>query len=163
MGLAKASPTMATVFTLSRSTVSRSSTGSKWRLVSVTTQPPTVMAAMDGEPPGAVHERTGGEVQGTGSHDGLADAVDAPVLGHAQEVPGVELGEQVVLAPHDAFGHARGAAGVEEVEVVAGARPTAGPLAVPRSARRVLVGGRPRRARVGAVVDPQPGPDARHA
>ena len=56
----------------------------------VTTQPPTVMAADGGEPAGAVHEGAGGEVAGPGAHDGLADAVEAPVLGHAQEVAGVE-------------------------------------------------------------------------
>ena len=47
MGLAKASPTMATVFTFSRSTVSSSSTGSKRRPVRVTTQPPIPSAAME--------------------------------------------------------------------------------------------------------------------
>ncbi len=93
-----------------------------------------------GEPPRAVHEWTGGEVERSRPHDGLADTVGAPVLGHPQEVAGVELGEEVVLAPHDPLGHPRRAAGVEEVHVVARAGPRSG------GTRRGALAPRPRRA-----------------
>ncbi len=86
MGLAKASPTMATVFTLSRSMVSRSSTGSKRRFVSVTTHPPTVMAAMAVNPPVPCMSGQAGRCSGPGPDDGLAHPVEATVLGHAEEV-----------------------------------------------------------------------------
>ena len=46
MGRAKASPTMTVQFTFSRSMVSRSSIGSNWRLVRVTTCPPSLRHSM---------------------------------------------------------------------------------------------------------------------
>ena len=51
MGLAKASPTMTSPLTRSRSTVSSSSTGSNCREVRVTTRPPSLRHSSEVNPP----------------------------------------------------------------------------------------------------------------
>ena len=92
-----------------------------------------------------------------GAH-GLEAAVNGVVAHRAVD----EAGEEIVLSPHHALGHAGGAAGVEHVEVVAAAAPG---RAHPADGRlgRVVVGSGPLGARAGAVVDPQPALDPGHA
>ena len=61
MGLAKASPTMTQALTLSRSTVSSSSTGSKLAGGQGHHPPALAQGLEGGEAAGAVHERAGGK------------------------------------------------------------------------------------------------------
>ena len=110
---------------------------------------------------GAVHERAGRHAAGArleatfrdllGRGDRLAAAARAA---HRAE-------EHVFVAPHHAFRHARGAAGVEDVEVVGGARAEIARRARGRDRRLVVdrrqAGGR----RVGAVVDREEGSELR--
>ena len=126
IGLAKASPTMAIVKTRSRSMVASISSMSRLRASSVTVEPPpdSVMSwvnrpvpCMSGQP---------GSPMGPGRLDLVADdrEVGLAVLDGRDE--GADEGaEQVVLAPHHALGHARGATGVEQQQVVAAAAPRA--------------------------------------
>ncbi len=123
--------------------------------------PAGLRQALDGhEAAGAVHEGAGRQEGQPRARPGQVapDAVEPAVGVVAAEGAGVEAGEEVVLAPHDALGQAGGAPGVEEVQVVAAAPP---PGADPPGGRGggLLVGVGPVRARPGAVVDEQPTPD----
>ena len=92
----------------------------EWREGRVTTRPPSLEALDGGERTGAVHERARRQ-QGHPRSAAVElgpDVVDAAVVGIAAEAAAVEPGEQIVLSPHDALGHAGGAAGVEHVDVV---------------------------------------------
>ncbi len=128
IGLANASPTIAICVTRSRCTVAQSSCGSKCRPTRVTTDAPK---KSDWNVVNAPVPCMSGDA---GSCTRFAPAVDLRLgdrtdLGHrvgpgepGQRVPAVaEHAVQVLVAPHDAFGHSRGAAGVEEVEVVTAA------------------------------------------
>ena len=163
IGRAKGSPTMTRPLTFSRSTVSSSSTGSKRRPESRTTRPPSLRHSHRREAPGAVHQRTRREEGAPGSElaELAAHALDAGRLVVAPEAPGVQAGEQVVLAPHDALGHPGGPAGVEHDQVVAAAAPGC-PHPSGGALGPLLVGDRPLRARTRAVVHPQPAPDPGH-
>ncbi len=137
MGLAKASPTMATVLTLSRSMVSRSSTGSKWRSVSVTTHPAHRHGRHGGEAARAVHEGAGRQVRGArGPRWSCARPRCPPSSGTRSRLPGVEPGEQVVLAPHHALGHPRGPARCRAGRGRRRRAPRAAPPVPRRSGRR---------------------------
>ena len=131
-GREKGSPTMTRAFTFSRSTVSSSSTGSYRRLASSDDPPALGQAEVGGEPAGAVHERAGRQ-QGGGAvvgHRAIARTASIPPsTGYWRDAAVDEAGEEVVLAPHDALGHAGGAAGVDHEEVVAAAAPRGGDAA----------------------------------
>ncbi len=163
IGLAKASPTIDIELMRSCSTVSSSSTGSKWRPSMVIDAAADHQVADGVEQAGAVHQRGGRQVAGARLGDPVAGRVEVRLGRQALAVGGVEGAEQVVLAPHHALRHAGRAAGVEQHEVVAGAPPRGDGRTVRGRRRGVLVRRRPVRARAVAVVDPQPRADARHA
>jgi hypothetical protein len=110
-----------------------------------------------GEPPRPVHEGTRRH-QGEGARgfeERSAHAVDPPVDRVVTDATVDEPGKDIVLAPHDALGHACRAAGVDHDEVVAAATPGC------RRARRgrgrcLLVRRGPVGTRPGVVVDPEP-------
>ncbi len=77
------------------------------------------------EQPGAVHQRRCGHVARAGLVDPFGDGLEVLFGRHALLVVRVEHAEQVVLAPHHTLGHAGGAAGVEQQEVVARCGPRA--------------------------------------
>ena len=108
------------------------------------------------EQPGAVHQRRGGHVARARLGDPVGDGLEVLLGWHALLVVRVEHAEQVVLAPHDALGHAGGAAGVEQQEVVARSAPGRVHVVVGAGAGGVLVRRGPLGARAGSVVDPQP-------
>ena len=160
----KGSPTMTRPLTFSRSMVSSSSTGSYLRDSSRQTRPPsasTVLAVKSPVP--CMSGQAGSSVTPPGlassaAAHGLEAAVDVVVAHAAVD----QAGEEVVLAPHDALGHAGRAAGVEHVEVVAAAAPRRAHPA-DGGLGRVLVGRGPVGARARAVVDPEPALHAGHA
>ncbi len=155
IGLAKASPTMAIMLTPSRSTVSSSSTASNERAGQGDHAAPGHHRHEGGEPAGAVHERAGGHVHGPGPGERLAHEVEVHLLAVlGGDGVGVRQ-EQVVLAPHDALGHAGRAARVEHEEVVAVPAPV-GHGAVGGQGGGVLVGRGPVGTGPGPVVHPQP-------
>ncbi len=114
------------------------------------------------EQSGAVHQRRSGHVARPGLADTFLGRSQILLRRQAFAVVGVEHAEQVVLPPHHALGHAGGAAGVEQQEVVP--RSTPWPLHVVDGAgiRGVFVGPCPRRAWAAPVVDPEPGGDPRN-
>ena len=127
--------------------------------------PPALGQDRDGgEVAGPVHERAGrqdGDAARAGlerAAHGLHAALDRIVAHRAVDQPC----EEIVLAPHHAFGHAGGAAGIEHDEVVAAAAPwCAHPL--DGGLGGVLVRRGPIGARTRAVVDPEPAAHVGHA
>ena len=85
---------MAMVLTLSASTVSRSSTASKWRLVSVTTHPPTVMAAMAVNPPVPCMRGQAGRCRGPGPTMVLRTPSVPPSSGTRKRFPALSLAKR---------------------------------------------------------------------
>ena len=71
---------------------------------------------------GAVHERTGGHAPGAGLQAALGDLLRRLDRRAAATRATHRPEEDVFVAPHDALRHARGAAGVQDVERVGGAR-----------------------------------------
>ena len=120
-------------------------------------------AARRGEQAGPVHQRAGDQADHAGpARPGSLPRRPAPrPRGSGAARRAVHAGEQVVLSPHDALGHAGGAPGVEHEQVVAAASPRWGGPAT-RGRRRILVGGGPGRTGTGPVVDPQPVAHPRH-
>ena len=119
-----------------RSTVSSSSTGSKWRPVIVTTLPPTIRLLRALKSPVPCISGAAGRLRGPGLVTRSRGGVEVRFGGQTVAVGGVEGAEQVVLAPHHALGHAGRAAGVEQDEVVAGAPPRRDDRAVGRRTSR---------------------------
>ena len=126
IGLAKASPTMASDVTRSRSIVSSSSADVE---VAACQRDDAAAAAQRAE------RREPVPVPCMSGHAGQDNRAPAWVSGGAHVVEGrrrrpsgdaavaVSFADQVVLAPHHALGHAGGATGVEQDEVVAAATP----------------------------------------
>ena len=71
--------------------------------------------------------------------------------------------EDVLMAPHHTLGHARGATGVDHVEIVVGTRGEVTLLGLPGHGRLELVGVRERHGRAGAVLDVEQGGGAEGA
>ena len=126
---ANASPTIAICVTFSR--CDRRATAraaSKCRPSSVTIAPPSEHRLERRERAGAVHQRRRGQVHAVSrrrrrsrsrSRRRLRPALRAASRRRAGTVARREHAAQVLVAPHHALRHAGGAAGVEEVEVVA--------------------------------------------
>ena len=111
-----------------------------------------------------MHERACRQSGNSRVGDDLEDGVVADLLaltGEDRQAGGAQRPDVVVLAPHDALGHAGGAARVDHEDVVARTAPGGhDPLGL--GGDGLLVGDGPLGALVGAVVDPQPLPDLRH-
>ena len=110
----------------------------------------------------AVHQRTGGQGDGTRPREPLPNRFEVGILGVVHGRLAQEPVE-VVLAPHDALGHPRRAARVQHVDVVARAPPRWECAGAAPVAGRIFVRHRPGRAWPRAVVDPEPEPHVRHA
>ena len=113
-----------------------------------------------GEPPGPVHQRARRH-QGERARcfeERLAHPVDPAVDRVLADAPGDEAGEEVILAPHDALGHARRPARVDHDEVVATASPRGGDACRGCTSRRggFGIGRGPVGAGPGGIVDPEP-------
>ena len=152
IGRAMASPVIDTVLTRSRSIVRHTSAASNLRQEHDA-------VALEGEAPeaplgGAVHERR--QVERRHPAVGLGRLLgQRPLVGHPLVRVGVDAAaegeEHVLVAPHHALGHARGAAGVDDVVVVVGAGPEVAlgaPRRPPRPRRRTL----PSRASTSSVA-----------
>ncbi len=114
------------------------------------------------EQPGAVHEWTGRQADRPWPGRARSERCRIEFVAHRLLVGGIGDLEQVVLSPHDSLGHAGRTAGVEQQQIVATAsRRWVHPVARICGGNR-LVGLRPlRTGRAVAVVDPEPGVDAR--
>ena len=125
-GAAKARPTMAAPVALSRSTSFQNSLASKRCEGRQAIAPPAVRLPKEVNCDGAVHQGRGGDgdgvFRGAGALGGFVEAVDRRDPQHGVAAAAQHL-EQVVLPPHHALGHAGGAAGVEDQQVVAGPPP----------------------------------------
>ena len=123
-GRAIASPTIPTVTTFSRSTMLQISCASILRCaVSTSVLPPKSVTIIDPQR-GAVHERSDRERDGARTVHRVLDDRRGSVEGaraHPEERRD-RREEEVLLRPHDALRHPSGATGVEDVEVVLGAR-----------------------------------------
>jgi hypothetical protein len=123
IGRANASPTMTMKFARSRSTRRHSASASRWCSAGMITEPPvkSVLKAIQCAVPcmkgqAGTHRERGLRAP-FGDHLRRADRLAAA----ARAAERTE--EDVFVAPHDALRHAGGAARVEDVEVVGGARP----------------------------------------
>ena len=130
IGLANASPTidielMPNIWTC-RATPRRSN----WRPSIVVMEPPTMRLLIALKRPVPCISGAAGMLRGPGLPMRSADRLEVLLGREAVLVGRVERAEQVVLTPHDALGHAGGAAGVEQQEVVAAAAPRRGDVLV---------------------------------
>ena len=138
-GRPKASPTISRMLTFSRSMVRQMSSGSRptvssWMQIVL----PLFMALNASQWPAPCMNGGAGSRRGAAVAGRVHDLLDALELAAGAEVPPAERADvDVGLAPQHALGHAGGAAGVEDVEVV-GAALDVGALGA-RGGQRVLV------------------------
>ena len=117
-GRANTSPTMVSVCTCSRATASHTSSGSRpGRSTSTTVPPPASAASVANSPVPCISGR--GRQQRRRPLAGARGGERIGRLGVRRVRRRPERDVEVVVAPHHALGHAGGAAGVEEDQVVA--------------------------------------------
>ena len=162
IGFENESPTIVLCVQRWRSIARSNSSASRLRLVSVTTWPPPRWCMSSAEPePGAVHQRRPGDAhrqcarprrawrRPVRSRPPSPARAARPQSNPSREKKVGDVADRI----HHALRHARGAAGVEHVQVVLVAVITTVPERERRPARRNQRRGPPRRSRRAGVVD----------